>query len=270
MLQYLQAIFKNIIQSADDAYFSDDLFANFATSSDPENLFRKMILFFATFLERDEKLFSAIPKKGFWEMILSISNDNKNIGSRSNEVILVGSNDIRPTGFISFFQKWAIPGLFFLYFRLFNTVDSKQMFNINFADDWIRTVDLWYWKRPLYQLSHNHCPLASFLISFRGHLFWMSFCVEIKKDGQWQLHIYLPTTRPMCTYLHRDQSFWSLPMGAIRFQRILTCVKCGMADLLFYSFGFNQTSKYVEHLNTTKQLNSNQWNRRSSIQWHFP
>ena len=39
---------------------------------------------------------------------------------------------------------------------LFNTVDSKQMFNINFAYDWIRTVDLWYWKRPLYQLSHNH------------------------------------------------------------------------------------------------------------------
>ena len=30
------------------------------------------------------------------------------------------------------------------------------MFNINFADDWIRTADLWYWKQPLYQLSHNH------------------------------------------------------------------------------------------------------------------
>ena len=30
---------------------------------------------------------------------------------------------------IAFLKKWAIPGLFFLYFRLFNTVDSKQMFN---------------------------------------------------------------------------------------------------------------------------------------------
>ena len=30
------------------------------------------------------------------------------------------------------------------------------MFNINFANDWIRTAYLWYWKRPLYQLSHNH------------------------------------------------------------------------------------------------------------------
>ena len=28
-----------------------------------------------------------------------------------------------------FKKKWAIPGLFFIYFRLFNTVDNKQMLN---------------------------------------------------------------------------------------------------------------------------------------------
>ena len=28
-----------------------------------------------------------------------------------------------------FKKKWAIPSLFFLYFHLFNTVDSLQMFN---------------------------------------------------------------------------------------------------------------------------------------------
>ena len=28
------------------------------------------------------------------------------------------------------------------YFRIFNTVDSKQMFNLNFADDWIQTMDI--------------------------------------------------------------------------------------------------------------------------------
>ena len=28
----------------------------------------------------------------------------------------------------------------FLYFRLFNTIDSKQMFNVNFSDDWIQTA----------------------------------------------------------------------------------------------------------------------------------
>ena len=32
-----------------------------------------------------------------------------------------------------FYFQWAIPGLFFFFFRLFNTVDSKEMFNINFG-----------------------------------------------------------------------------------------------------------------------------------------
>ena len=27
-----------------------------------------------------------------------------------------------------------------------------------FADEWIQTMDLSYWNRPLYQLSPNHCP----------------------------------------------------------------------------------------------------------------
>ena len=31
------------------------------------------------------------------------------------------------------------------------------MVNINFADDLIRTADLWSWKQLLYQLSHNLC-----------------------------------------------------------------------------------------------------------------
>ena len=33
------------------------------------------------------------------------------------------------------------------------------MNSINITDDLIRTMDLWCWKRPLYQLSHNHCPI---------------------------------------------------------------------------------------------------------------
>ena len=32
---------------------------------------------------------------------------------------------------------------FFIYFRLFNTVDSKQMPGISFENNWIQTVDLW-------------------------------------------------------------------------------------------------------------------------------
>ena len=47
-----------------------------------------------------------------------------------------------------------------LYYRLFNTFGNiLQMFILNFANELIQTVDLWYWKQPLYQLCHNHCPL---------------------------------------------------------------------------------------------------------------
>ena len=53
----------------------------------------------------------------------------------------------------------------FLYFRLFNTQLTVNKCSINFADDWIQTADLWYWKRPLYQLSHNHCP-KQYLLNF--------------------------------------------------------------------------------------------------------
>ena len=42
------------------------------------------------------------------------------------------------------------------------------MFNINFANDWIQTADLWYWKQPLYQLSHNHCPRTGKLMYKSG------------------------------------------------------------------------------------------------------
>ena len=41
--------------------------------------------------------------------------------------------------------------------------DSKVYFlpiqfivHTNFADDWIRTADLWCRKQPMYQLHHNH------------------------------------------------------------------------------------------------------------------
>ena len=37
--------------------------------------------------------------------------------------------DLVLQSFFFFFKKWAIPGLFFIYFRLFNTVDNKQMLN---------------------------------------------------------------------------------------------------------------------------------------------
>ena len=62
---------------------------------------------------------------------------------------------------ILFCLSLFLNGPLFLYFRLFNSVDRKQLFNIKLADGWIRTVDLWFWKRPLYQMSHTHCPSIS-------------------------------------------------------------------------------------------------------------
>ena len=40
------------------------------------------------------------------------------------------------------------------------------MSDLKFTDDWIQTVDLWRWKRPLYQLSHNHCPALNMVTSW--------------------------------------------------------------------------------------------------------
>ena len=67
------------------------------------------------------------------------------------------SYDSTPT--ILFFKKWAIPGLFILIFVFsMQLTEYKYVQYKSFADDWIRTVDLWCRKRPLYQLRHNHCP----------------------------------------------------------------------------------------------------------------
>ena len=67
--------------------------------------------------------------------------------------------------------KRTIPGrALFLYFRLNNTVDLKQMFYKKLCRwDWVRIADLWCQKRPLYQLSHNHCPTA-FLAYHSTHI----------------------------------------------------------------------------------------------------
>ena len=45
---------------------------------------------------------------------------------------------------------WLIPSLFFISSFQY----SLQL--IKFADDWIRTADLWGHKQLLYQLRHNH------------------------------------------------------------------------------------------------------------------
>ena len=83
-------------------------------------------------------------------------------------LLMANPNKLKTLGFkgklvwlLFFFLKNGPPTASFCFIFVFSiqlTV-NKQMFNIFiFADDWIRTADLWNWKRPLYQLSHNHCP----------------------------------------------------------------------------------------------------------------
>ena len=56
-----------------------------------------------------------------------------------------------------FFDK---SGPFAASFYLFSSFQYSKQTNVQhkFADDWSRTADLWYWKQPLNQLSHNHFP----------------------------------------------------------------------------------------------------------------
>ena len=75
--------------------------------------------------------------------------------------------------FECFFKKLGHSRPLFLYFRLFNTVDSEMFNIIFFADDWFRTADLWIWKQLLYQLSHNHYP--------EGCLSFFQSCLVIQK-----------------------------------------------------------------------------------------
>ena len=68
--------------------------------------------------------------------------------------ILTCKNNRHSCQLVFFKKKWSIPGLFFFIFVSSNQLTENKC-SINFADDWIRTTDLWYHERLLYQLSHN-------------------------------------------------------------------------------------------------------------------
>ena len=53
------------------------------------------------------------------------------------------------------FKIWANPGLFFFYSRLYQ-YSCQEKGNVKFADNWIRTGDLWRRKRLPYPLSKDH------------------------------------------------------------------------------------------------------------------
>ena len=52
--------------------------------------------------------------------------------------------------------------IFYLFDLLFFISEVRS----NFVDVRIQTVDLWYWKQPLSQLSQNQCPFCSAFYPF--------------------------------------------------------------------------------------------------------
>ena len=62
-------------------------------------------------------------------------------------------------------KNGPVPASFLNLFSYFQY--SRQNVHIKIADDWIRTADLWCRKRPLYQLSHNYCPIPPNVVAVR-------------------------------------------------------------------------------------------------------
>ena len=65
---------------------------------------------------------------------------------------LLTPSSLEPLRNLFKFFKMGLSRTLFLYFCIFYCTIGRNFF----ADVWIRTADLWCWKRPLYQLSHNH------------------------------------------------------------------------------------------------------------------
>ena len=65
------------------------------------------------------------------------------------------------------------------------------MFEKSLPNDCIRTADLWCGRRPLYQLSHNHCPALHLLFNKNSffetnELFIIARVQALKNDNNYQ------------------------------------------------------------------------------------
>ena len=69
--------------------------------------------------------------------------------------------------YFGFFKKWANPGLFFVYFRLFNTLQFKFKFKLKKAQMVCLGIEPGAagWKARTNPLSYGGTPILAFLIS---------------------------------------------------------------------------------------------------------
>ena len=72
----------------------------------------------------------------------------------------------------------------------------------NIVDSKIQTADLWCLKRPLCQLSHNHCPTPSYLILVANTTNLIRQCTNETTI----LRQYCKTFRPLCKWSYLIQS----------------------------------------------------------------
>ena len=91
--------------------------------------------------------------------------------------------------FVIFFQKEPFKYERMLVFNLdhFSAfclifVFWTQLTEFFFANDWIWTVSLWWRIRPLYQLSHNHCPIDTVGCFYQWRIqnskLWLYHCYD--------------------------------------------------------------------------------------------
>ena len=101
------------------------------------------------------------------DLDVCLPNDRDKL-SGAHTYLFIFAKRLQPVLSIVFFIKNGPFPASCSEFCPFNTVENKQMFNINFTNHRIRTTNLWYRKQPLYQLCHNHCPVFSIRSTFGG------------------------------------------------------------------------------------------------------
>ena len=109
-----------------------------------------------------------------------------------------------------------------------------------FADDWIRTADLWCGKRPLYKLSHNHCPIVIKVYSYKFFCYILNILKRILNKACWSICMKANVWRKkhvwMSTYKCSDwKSSWNGPVWPDDGKKLLNFPKKVAADFLHKS-----------------------------------
>ena len=73
----------------------------------------------------------------------------------------------------------------FYFISVFSIQLTVNKCSINFADDWIRTTDLWYRKQPLYQLSRNLCPTLDVQLKKMNKIVLTTIRILVKVEQAW-------------------------------------------------------------------------------------